>query len=280
VAFHRSATGISCANPHATWVKSRIDKPAMRLLLLFLMMNAICAGQPQIPILVYHRIAVVRSDAMTVTTAHFREDLKMLRERGVSFIHLNDLLAWRQGRRPAPAARSVVITFDDGHLSFYREAWPILAAQRVPVTLFLYPSCISRASYAMTWAEVQEVSLNPLVCIQSHTLWHPNLNREAKRLSAAEYARFVDRQLRDSKAILESKVGHPVTMLAWPFGIVNPDLMERASAAGYEAAFTIQCRAVERTDAPLALPRCLITDENSGPRFGRFIDALLRGETP
>ena len=40
-----------------------------------------------------------------------------------------------------------------------------------------------------------------------------------------------------SKAVLEQKLGGKVDLLAWPFGIYDPELMAWAQAAGYVAAF-------------------------------------------
>jgi peptidoglycan/xylan/chitin deacetylase (PgdA/CDA1 family) len=44
----------------------------------------------------------------------------------------------------------VAITVDDGHLSVYTELYPLILKHRPPVTLFIYPSAISNASYALT----------------------------------------------------------------------------------------------------------------------------------
>src|SRR6266511_3959307 len=58
---------------------------------------------------------------------------------------------------------------------------------KIPVTLFIYPSAISNADYAMTWAQLAEMKASGLVDIQSHTFWHPNFNVERKRLTPAAY---------------------------------------------------------------------------------------------
>ncbi len=60
--------------------------------------------------------------------------------------------------------------------------------------------------------------------MQSHTYWHPNFDREKKRLSPREYDKFVDMQLRKSREKLEKELGTRVDMLAWPFGLHNDDL--------------------------------------------------------
>jgi hypothetical protein len=62
-------------------------------------------------------------------------------------------------------------------------------------------------------------------------------------------------------------------MLAWPFGIFDNELMDRANRAGYIAAVTLDRRHATMADAIMALPRYLVTDGDTGVRF----QALLEG---
>ena len=84
---------------------------------------------------------------------------------------------------------------------------PLVKKYRIPVTLFIYPSAISNASYAMTWDQLREIKKTGLFDIQGHTYWHPNFRKERKRLSPEEYEKFVDMQLIKSKERLEKELG-------------------------------------------------------------------------
>ena len=119
----------------------------------------------------------------------------------------------------------------------------------------------------MTWSELRELASTPFFDVQSHTYWHPNFAHEAKRLDQHSYAAFVDNQLEKSRAVLQQQLHRPISLLAWPFGIYNPFLMERASYGGYEAGFSIDCRAVASSDPPMSLPRCLVSTSTSDPAF-------------
>jgi peptidoglycan/xylan/chitin deacetylase (PgdA/CDA1 family) len=229
------------------------------------------AAERAVTILVYHRFGPVRTDSMTVTTEHFRQQLDLLCKNNYTIIPLSKFLCWRLGNGSPPPPNAIVLTFDDGHVSQYREAQPVILGRRLPVTLFIYPSCISNASYAMTWGQVREIAASGLFDIQSHTFWHPNFKHEAKRLNEPNYKLFVDNQLGRSKAVLENEVQRRITMLAWPFGIHDPFLEDRAAALGYEAAFSIECRSATGSDSLMSLPRCLVSDEYVGPRFLSFI---------
>jgi peptidoglycan/xylan/chitin deacetylase (PgdA/CDA1 family) len=80
-----------------------------------------------------------------------------------------------------------VITADDGHESVFTEMAPLVREYGVPVTLFIYPSAISNAPYAMTWEQLAALDRTGLFGIESHTYWHPNFKTEKRRLSAGAY---------------------------------------------------------------------------------------------
>ncbi|MRR58059.1 MAG: polysaccharide deacetylase family protein [Deltaproteobacteria bacterium] len=230
----------------------------------------------RVPNLLYHRFGPTVADWMTITTPVFESHLKYLRDNGYRVIPLRRLTDFYLGKAPAPPPKSVVITADDGHRSVYSQMLPLVRKYNVPVTLFIYPSAISNASYAMTWEQLRELKKTGLFDIQSHTYWHPNFIKERKRLKPAEYAKFVDMQLGKSKARLEKELGGRVDMLSWPFGGIPERFLEdRASAAGYVAAFTIVRRVATPSEDPMKLPRFLMVDSARGKAF----EAILRGSS-
>src|SRR5690349_156680 len=102
----------------------------------------------RIPILVYHRFGPVVADPMTVRTASFENQLSEIRKLALRVTPLPDLLR-------NPSAGIVAITADDGHRSVYSEMWPMIERAHLPVTLFIYPSAVSNANYALTWAQLR-----------------------------------------------------------------------------------------------------------------------------
>ncbi len=233
------------------------------------------SGAPiRVPILLYHRFGAVLTDEMTVTTPVFETQLRLIRERGYRVAPLRTLLNALAGTNGATLERTVVLTVDDGHRTVYTDLFPLLQRFHLPVTLFIYPSAISNADYAMTWAQLTEMKASGLVDVQSHTFWHPNFNVERKRLSPAAYQQFVHDQFTRSKAILEQRLGGPIDLLAWPFGIYDEELMQAARAAGYAAAFSIERRPVTAAEKIMALPRYIVTDTDRGSRF----EALMAGQ--
>ena len=235
----------------------------------------------EVPILVYHRFGPTVADMMTVTTAVFEEQLAWLRDHQYQIIPLGSLVSsLRDPSAPIPE-HVVAVTADDGHKSVYTEMFPLIKRYRFAVTLFIYPSAISNASYALTWEQLAEMIKTGLVDVQSHTYWHPNFRHERARLSPDDYRTFVMTQLTRSKQVLERHFGGSVDMLAWPFGIFDPELEQWAALAGYRAAFTLERSAATRGSDPLALPRYLMTDLDRGARFAAILgDSARSGAKP
>jgi peptidoglycan/xylan/chitin deacetylase (PgdA/CDA1 family) len=251
-------------------------------LLVVLMQGAtpVCGGtifaageSPDLPILLYHRFGPVAVDGMTVTTPVFESHLKYLKENGYTVIPLRMLVDYYMGKGPVPPQKSVVIAADDGHESVYTHMQALVKQYRVPVTLFIYPSAISNASYAMTWDQLRLLKKTGLFDMQSHTYWHPNFKKEKKRMSISEFEKFADMQFRRSREKLQREIGSSVDMLAWPFGIYDGQLVAMAQKAGYVAAFTIEAHHATRADNIMRLPRYLLINADKGKAF----EGIIRG---
>jgi peptidoglycan/xylan/chitin deacetylase (PgdA/CDA1 family) len=107
----------------------------------------------------------------------------------------------------------------------------------------------------LTWEQLREMAVGG-VTIGSHTLTHAAL----PALSRAEALR----ELAQSKALLESQLGRPVKLFAYPFGGLehfNAEIQNLAGEAQYEAACTT-IQGINRSGTnPLALLRVGVQDD-------------------
>jgi peptidoglycan/xylan/chitin deacetylase (PgdA/CDA1 family) len=262
--------------------KKTLRLPIILAAVLTMIMSSVRAeGSRRVPILVYHRFGPIVTDSMTVRTAIFAAQIEWLTSQHYQIIPLRRLLSALAAPRASLPERAVVITADDGHISVFREMFPLVEQYKIPVTLFIYPSAISNASYAMTWDQLGALSRSGFFDIESHTFWHPNFNHERAKLTPDAFRGFVMTQFLRSKQVLEHRLGGKVDLLAWPFGIHDPELEQWAKEAGYNAAFALQRTPASRTSDMLALPRYLVTDADSGARFAALIEsATSAGDTP
>ncbi|MDR3478356.1 MAG: polysaccharide deacetylase family protein [Gammaproteobacteria bacterium] len=225
-----------------------------------------------IPILCYHNFNPTVPGSMNLTPAKFETQLKWILDNGYTVIPLKEAVDYLQGKRASLPAKSVVITADDGWQSVYTYMYPIIKKYHVPVTLFIYPQTISEGKHAMTWQELKELQQTGLFDLQGHTEWHPNFKQERKKMSPANYEKFVTMQLAHSKTVLEDKLGTKITLLAWPFGIYDKYLEQQAAKAGYTMAFSIDARPANKNYRPMAQPRFMIIDALSMKTFAGIIN--------
>lgn len=84
---------------------------------------------------------------------------------------------------------------------------------------------------ALSWSEVLEMEQSSLVSFGAHTMHHPMLTCLTDPLE-------VDDELRESRAVLEAKLGHPVRAFAYPYGDFGERELRAVRAAGYDWAVT------------------------------------------
>jgi peptidoglycan/xylan/chitin deacetylase (PgdA/CDA1 family) len=136
-------------------------------------------------ILVYHRVAKVRSDpwSVAVTPHHFAEHLEVLRRHAVP-LRIQELSrGLANGTLPK---RSVVVTLDDGYADNLYNAKPLLERYDVPATVFL-PSGIIGREHEFWWDELDRMLLQPGRLPKNLRL---NINGRARRWHLAEVAHY------------------------------------------------------------------------------------------
>ena len=239
---------------------------------------AASARRPAVPILVYHRFAAAVADSMTVRIANFEAHLRLLDRFACNVIPLADWVAWRRGERANLPPRAVVLTADDGHRSQVEVMAPRLRERGWPLTLFIYPSAISNASYAMTWPQLRELAARSDFSVQSHTYWHPDLLRERERLAPDVFRRFAADQLQRSRDVLQQRLSRPISLLAWPFGLSDEGLRAQAAEGGYLAAFSLGNRSATIQDPLYAIPRHLMVDSVDERQLGARLEAAFAAE--
>ena len=201
-------------------------------------------------VLCYHNIedkSAMR--ALTISVAEFEHELTAINEHGFTVIGLQDFLAWRRGEKSIPQ-KSCVITIDDGWVSGYTNAWPMLKKFGYPFTMFIYVNYVGTGGKSLTWEQLAEMR-DAGVDIQSHTYSHSNLrvpgagvDAKAKALVQKDLKTlgkdgWLRKEIIDSRKVLEQRLGIRVNAIAYPFGSHSPEARAIVKEAGYEAAFTV-----------------------------------------
>ena len=240
----------------------------------------------QVLIFCYHRLVdKIRYPGTEITPAVFEAQMKELKDKGITVISMQDLLAWKRGEKNIPP-RCAVITFDDGWKSQYEVAWPMMKKFGYPFTLFIYTEGVRGGALgggeAITWEQLADLRDNG-VDIQAHTATHQDLReghtvlviepggkRSKKKLTGADYEKWVQNEVVSSKELLEQRLGIKVNCFAVPFGNYNEHVKELARNAGYEAMFTVYGQPITFTSPLDSIGRYAI--EANKPKV--FADAV------
>ena len=202
------------------------------------------ADGAKVLVLNYHQIQD-KANPLSITLADFEAQIKFLVDSGCITITPDELYAGLNGELDLPP-KPVLITFDDGYLDNYTNAFPILKKYGLHATIFIIPAFTSVYPGYMTWEQLKEMEAGGIT-IESHTLTHPKL----EELPDDE----IRNELITSKNMLEENLGHPVEFLAYPTGTYNLHIAGIAQDVGYKGAFTIKYGVVDRGSNFFALER-------------------------
>jgi peptidoglycan/xylan/chitin deacetylase (PgdA/CDA1 family) len=207
-----------------------------------------------VPILMYHHVVDLPANASelqqtwTVAPKNFDAQMQWIAEHGFHSITMAQLVGHLKQRQPLPA-KPIIISFDDGWVEQYATAFPILKKYGLGGAFFIYTNPVARNGF-VTWAQLQEMSAAGMD-IQSHSLSHPHL-----RALAPEAAQ---KEITDSKMLIEQKLGKPVIAFDYPDGEYNSAVIEMVKRAGYTCAVTIAAGDRQRADELFTLHRTRVS---------------------
>ena len=224
-------------------------------------------------VLCYHIVESPQDPRMEVSREAFRQQMRYLAMTGYNVIPLRDLYEYVTGKRESLPKNAVVVTIDDGWRSTYTEVFPEMKRYGFPFTVFIYPQIIGHTAHALSWKQIKEMS-DAGVDIESHSLSHPFLTRRRHaELDQRAYSGWLQRELIDSKRLIERATGKPVLFLAYPFGDYDHSVIESAGRAGYDAALTCEAGMVRRGSNPLKMRRTVIEKKMDFVSFRRYLGA-------
>jgi len=219
----------------------------------------------RVPILMYHRIAVLAGDepavtvGLTVDPGEFTLQMQWLKDSGFTSITQMQLYDALELGKPLPP-KPVLITFDDGYRGIATTAAPIMTRVGMIGTAYVITDRIAQlkktAPTWLTWPQLRTLEQRGWD-IGSHTVSHseiPHMSTDAAM-----------KTLRGSRFVLEKHLGHPVQWFCYPAGAVNAAAVADVQKAGYVLATTTQSGLDHSAANPLELSRIRIAN-NTGVR--------------
>lgn len=189
-----------------------------------------------IPILMYHNIIdsnnssrkiSIRQNRNGIAVNSFRRQMKYLFDNKYKVVSVTEFHR-KILNNDVSEKDTVVLTFDDGYISFLFKVYPVLREYRFNATIFTIVDRIGRENY-LRWEDLRYLRREG-IDIQSHTMSH----RPLEILNDKE----IRGELELSKKRLESELKVRIDFVSLPQGSSNSKITEIAREVGYLACLT------------------------------------------
>jgi len=215
--------------------------------------------------LCYHAIPVQgkKNDPYTISQKEFSEQLEYLRTHNYNFVSLQQIFDARDGKANLPD-RAILLTFDDGYISYHDFVAPFLSHQHIPSVVGVVGKFVSVAppklpEPIMSWQQIREVSRNPYVEVVSHTFDLHHAIRYNKQGNVApavsviyydpaqkryetknEYKQRLSTDFERQEKLFLKHLGFKPRALIWPYGRHSQLADDIAKQHGIQAMFTLE----------------------------------------
>ena len=216
-----------------------------------------------VPVLMYHwfydlerGIAPDDNSRNWVSAQELEAQMRYLRDEGYYFASWEELRNWLNGDLELPR-RTVLLTDDDAHTTFFTVALPILQKYGVPFTSFVPTAMLAdRPELLRTYAGA------PYLSFRSHS---DALHGHWNICTEKSFSELEADVRRSAERLGNSEV------FAYPFGQYTPEYIAALRLYGFTMAFTTAEGPVRRGMNPYALPRVRI---NKGMTVDDFAAAI------
>ena len=223
-----------------------------------------------IPILIYHDI---RSGSQPETPLSLgvellEQQLDLLVKFGYTTITFDHLARALVGEVSLPK-KPVILSFDDGYVSFHDLVTPMCVAREMTATVFILAGGIGGSNHwdaALGYPEValmSEAQINRVAAAGMELGVHGWCHRRLMESDDSERRE----EIIHSKAALEARFNRRFSSYCYAFGKHSAELFPLLREAGYDVAVAIETAGRKTTSEPLAMRRIHIHEKDTGLRF-------------
>ena len=199
--------------------------------------------------LMYHRFEENKYPSTNIRIDVFNEHLKIIKDNKIKFINPKD---FENELKNLKLQRKILLTIDDGFLSFYENAWPILKEKKIPFILFVSTREVGAFNY-MSWDQIREISKENFVEIGNHSHTHEYLADEKNDIIRKDIKKSID--------IFEKELGKNSDFFSYPFGEYSNDFKKIIKNFGFKYAFGQHSGVIDETKDFYEFPRYPINEK-------------------
>ena len=199
--------------------------------------------------LMYHRFEENKYPSTNIRIKDFKEHIKIIEQNNIKFINPNN---FENELKENKLQRKILLTIDDGFLSFYKNAWPLLKEKKIPFILFVSTREVGAFNY-MTWEQIKELSKENFVEIGNHSHTHEYL--------VDENSSVIKQDIEKSIKIFKKNLGKNSIFFSYPFGEYSIEFKNIIKEFGFKYAFGQHSGVMDETKDFFELPRYPINEK-------------------
>ena len=211
----------------------------------------------------YHRFEENKYPSTNIRINDFREQLNLIKSQQMLFINPNNFEEYLKSKKNT---KKILLTIDDGFLSFYKNAWPILKKEKIPFIIFINTREVGKFNY-MSWEQIKELAKEEFVLIGNHSHSHEYL---------IDYTpdEIID-DIKKSIRIFKKQLGYNSDFFSYPFGEYSLVFRKIIKELGFKYAFGQHSGVIDETKNFLELPRFAINEKYGEiKRFKTILNSL------
>ena len=207
----------------------------------------------------YHRFNENKYPSTNVQMDVFKEQMEIIKNSNYNF---SDPKNFVKSFSSPKTNKEILITIDDGFLSFYLEAWPFLKQNKIPFILFVSTEPVGKSGY-MTWEQIKEVGAEEFAVIGHHSHSHGYLIDKDDN--------FFISDIEKANEIFLKNLGYIPNLFSYPFGEYSKFMRDYISQY-FDFAFGQHSGVIDLNKDKFELPRFPI-NENYG-ELKRFLSII------
>ncbi len=231
------------------------------------------ANAVNIPVLMYHDVSHIIAEVETVLPPRFAMQMEWLYGEGYRTIFFGEI----DKLDAEQAQRAVIITFDDGFVSFIDYAFPLFQKYGFKSTINVIGeymgTFVEGNDPRLSWDECRFLAKSGIVEIGCHTYglhtWYGN---KARADAVNEFNAKLRRDLIVFQEVITREMGRPAKTLAWPYGMHNAMSIEIARQSGFSFILNSENRYLVKGSSPYDIPRLTIDRTVDLHRFRGLIE--------
>lgn len=245
--------------------KKKIIGIIVSILIIVLLVIAFLFQERKVAVLCYHNLGTAEEKtnfpeeaSWTIEVQNFEEQLQYLQKHGYKTLTLEEFTKWKKKEIELPY-HSVLITFDDGFLSNYQYAFPLLKKYEMNAVVFIVGEYMGEG--IITWrGDLHDYLTKDM--IEKAKEEYPNIEFASHSYGLHHHGSIEEKtaeEIGQDLAKFETKM-QKTKHYAYPFGAKNEKMKQELKAQGYEIAFIYgptkkEYRKASRKDDNYEIPR-------------------------